>query len=242
MAGFIYFVTSEAVKGRRVIDESVCREIGLSHICTGKGVGCVEHSAHPGGAGMIIVPERPSAPRLGFDASKQTWHKGKGWWVGWWTDAKPTPADLQRDRVRDGTELKIDDQIWTVPRIVAAPGRASTLPRAFAWDDEAGEIVLQPLPAYRELEETSRKFLRSLFAGESNDGAFTAQQQIDFAAATIVVNYHCSIVELALLGALSTESVEEILAAAIDFDQIVAHARASIPNDTPTAAPQADDN
>lgn len=83
----------------------------------------------PGGQHGMMVSL--SSQYCGYYQAAQTWKQEVDceYWVGMWTDKRPTPETLQRDNIIEGGSLRLDD------------GHVWTFPSAYHFEDYDGEIL-----------------------------------------------------------------------------------------------------
>lgn len=125
MSGFLYFVphVREAPSAQRLIElglaDAAHRDCG--RVLPGHSNNAVNDGKGPGGAGgWIVGPVGEVSP---YQPAAQTWVPGERWWLGFWNERKPTPADLLRTDWQRGTEVTLGDgQGWTVPVAKLQPG------------------------------------------------------------------------------------------------------------------------
>ena len=98
---------------------------------------------------------------LRYEPKAQTWQKTKeGFWVGYWNDHKPTPADLQRNTIQGGYKIALNDgNQWIIPIIRQVETQGSALPEVMTMNAE-GEIIFQPLEKYVEVTQMAERVWR----------------------------------------------------------------------------------
>jgi hypothetical protein len=102
---------------------SVLRDASIAHTGNAKGP--------DDGTGCMVMIEKPEWPGTNclYVPEKQEWLKTEhDHWIGWYKDAKPRAADLQRTRIVDGEWIEIAGQQWMIP--VCGP-QIHKLPLAF---------------------------------------------------------------------------------------------------------------
>lgn len=115
-----------------------------------------------GQAGSTLYPLPPTGDVpdvVGYDAAKQTWthlDPDKRCWIGWLTDDPPLPADLERNEVVDGYQVKdAHEHHWLVPTLVSVDNPRGRLPAAVGWDTNR-EPVIGVAAKYRELWQRAK--------------------------------------------------------------------------------------
>jgi hypothetical protein len=140
----------------------------------------------------------------------QTWIAGAGYWIGWPTDAPPTPDDLLRARPIDGRTLTLrDGHAWLVPQ-------AQRVPQVVEF--RAGQWEVRPDPQYARLIDSAlwatQACLDFLRAGRPLDLRAAAEH----ALAALQWNYRLTGEVASRL--FSSENLLLILAVYSDFEKI----------------------
>lgn len=140
----------------------------------------------------------------------QTWREIQNedgttcYWLGWRNDAKPTPADLVRNKTIDGHKcLLADGNEWLVPVVGPFRGR---LPLAFRMSAK-GELSASVRSDFRKLMQDSEEIRKEVF--ETN--TVIRGKMWLYVAALLNVNYRVGPHEVAddCLGLITTENYIE---------------------------------
>lgn len=225
MSQFLYFFPDVPSVTQAVIDS-----VGLQGIVTRTGGRSVNMG--PGGFNGVIIGNKAGA---GYHPEKQTWcaapqgnEDNPPYWVGFDTDAKPTPETLQRDSLLQSKPVTLcDGSVWQVPVLCEwQPGKETPAiyqtPLPLMIDiDRYGNAVSGPvIPKYRDLFEVGLKILACMVAGKDDSPEpLTENQFRHFATDVLGCNYRVSLLELSssLLDCLSTEDAKNIVRAAVDL-------------------------
>lgn len=141
---------------------------------------------------------------------RQTWREIQNadgttcYWFGWRNDAKPTPADLVRNKTIDGHKcLLADGNEWLVPVVGPFRGR---LPLAFRMSAK-GELFAEVRSDFKKLMQDSEDIRREAF--ETN--TIVRGKMWLYVAALLNVNYRVGPHEIAddCLGLVTTENYVE---------------------------------
>jgi len=104
-------------------------DVGLADLVAGANFCDSAHGPIPPGGGVpgpgvVVAWPRPGAAQLGYRPEAQTWlpavkcgdlAAGR-YWVGFWNDSPPTPADLQRPYRQAGIRVALGDgNEWLLP-------------------------------------------------------------------------------------------------------------------------------
>lgn len=194
-----------------------------------------------GRIGVILSPKgRGTEPRdWGYNPTLQTWvtrAEGSDAKLGYEADRLPTPADLSRRLQLGGAQLTDKhEQIWRIP-IARSPRGRSVLPAEFVRTPDG--VRREIAAAYQDLWDLSGK-VRDWVHGEQFI-ADTDTMTYDWALRVLQANYRVDVAELNLLqqlgrAVLTTETVEPILVAVIDWD-LPRDLIAALEKKTPTPA------
>jgi hypothetical protein len=236
MSGFLYFLPT----AKQCVDASDLRALGLEHaLRVDAGITCNRTESGPGNlAGLTIVIDGDDM-QAGFYEGKQTWRKARGgkFFVGIQNDRRPGPDDLARERLYEGTPVRLlDGNDWIVPRCFGIlEDRPSTLPRALDLDDEGESVITAVHPRFEKLCHGAFDFWMEW----SNQAPqkLTAEQRIQLALDALAANYRIGRVEaIGLLKLLDTDSFAKVLRAMIDADEIEQYAQAQLQKKSTSAA------
>lgn len=218
--GFLYFFPGVQAKP----PAALVAECGLADVFDGpsftdpqlgpnslRGVICTR-GACPGGLENAYRPDR------------QTWVEcasGK-FWLGWYTDNRPKPADLIKDDAVGGFPFPLsasDDARWFIPIAHAIEGRTIPLPRSIGLDRD-GKRIFAILPKYERLlayAETLFRGFRWATFHEGDEADLPAdQEQVVWEAVVYALstNYAVSQWEVAALGLFTVRGESDIALAA----------------------------
>jgi len=212
MVGFLY----EADGARSSIDLDGIAAIGLGYAFE-NAPECSEclRESPLGGRGLIFADsKRTGGKRTGWYPEQQTWRElpeidgQPRRAIGYWNEAKPTPADLARSTMLPGLLVRLaDEQMWQVPTVREYDEGSNEwrceLPCLFDYNGK-GELVRGlPLPAHKHLWDVTAPVASILFGAGDDATSVTDQQMCDVAVALLQANYVISLPELVVLGALS---------------------------------------
>lgn len=218
MSSFLYFVPGRpsAEKIKELIPH-------LGEFNRGENTNGVEGC----GSGYILS-DVDDSPRLELD--KQTWQKsGCGqFYVGYWTDNKPTPADLAKPSLIDGPTTNG----WQIPKVRSwllhddKQTYIDRLPRKPMWDGvqfQPGAVVDRCRPI---VDLTQRAFdLLTKMHSQSDGQNLTMPDETPLIACEIVsINYRIGPDEFAMLPVCdySFEHLVGILMTFTGFDDLLA--------------------
>lgn len=226
MPQFTYFIET----GRQACSPGDLRDAGIdyamwspsafSHLLTTSG---------PEGKGGMLVQCLPdgASTMVRYEPDKQSWRKGPGvppkYWVGVDNDAKPGPDDLKRQRVYDGTPVRLlDGNDWIVPRCFGyLEGRDATLPRLLDVADDGETVVTRVHPRYQKLCDDAFRWWKQFTGRLPENEHLKPAGMVQLALEALAVNYRIGKVEaIALLGLWGTDEFGLILRAMIDADEM----------------------
>ena len=218
---FLYFIPD-------VVEKPSAEQLGalgLTERLAGGGMAfrpLTQGKGPSGGAGVIVC--RPRKHNPGYYPERQEWRQVKSgdgapaYWLGTWKDARPGPADLQREPLLDGHLVKLGDgNEWLVPV-------ARLLPEALVHSPEDGWSTCR-LEAYAWLWDIAETFWEEFAASvqESTtpaDGervAVKLSDASDMAARVLGANYRVGLPEISGLGLFRTDTPVDILLALCDW-------------------------
>jgi len=234
MAGFLYYVSGH--QGTLSLDG--VRNLGLGYAFDA-APSCANVEGPDGKRGTVFAAlDRAGAPPLGYNAKTQTWRRvprpdkaipAAQVWVGSVMDDPPTPSILGRPAMLDGYPVTLPDgNQWLVPvarRYADDAGEVGwymTLPRYLDYTDDGKFVEGGVQRQYQRLWATAEEFVK--YMGETIQQVKTGDpMQLDLqahfrdAVTAVQTNYYVAEVELAMLGALSTESATQIMLTLIDW-------------------------
>lgn len=259
MPGFLYFLPGIS-RMAPLPSQAVIAERGLAYAFEGRphGRGC---NGPAGLEGFLLGCRRrfAGAGEIYFETT-QIWrpHPSGTYWVGYWPDRLPGPAELARDKMLAGHSLELaDDRAWQVPLARAVHDACTGSAFAYQWScelpqrvamDAKGEWVDQgPLPRYQTLWElvTGWNDYRRIAGDDDSPHRRELerwnlfQTRIDAAVQVLATNYVLGPVECSILGLFTREKAAEVLDLAIDepeMQAIVKKFLAALRAAQPTAA------
>lgn len=167
-----------------------------------------------------------TSEQLGYFANRQTWRRipGSSAWVGYYTDAPPTPEDLARTEQIDGHKVKLcDGRYWLCP--IARGPEGVVLPRYADLDDEGHWTAGRVQPQHEAFLRIAEEFWCVFAGGEANDDGivFNFDGLNESAVGCLAVNYRLGPIEAAILqlfdlpGKLVDARAMKVLEAAVDW-------------------------
>jgi len=238
MAHLLYFV--EHCKS--VKRPAELAELGLDYaFAPGLPVCRPNESTGPGETHGVCLGR--SADRIGYYADQQTWLRlpplrdadgqpksdAPARWVGFWNDARPTPAELLVEEPLRGHAVRCrDGQHWIAPIALCCdadsagqqPEPLNALPCTLQIDD-AGEWTSGGIDRrYQRLWDVATGWWDHLHAAAgSATMTFSGAALYDHALTVLQANYRLTRAEVALLGLMDTQGyvATELLKAAIDM-------------------------
>lgn len=231
MAGFVYFRSGDT----RSVDLDAVRSWGLGYAFNQVECRQTNDKSPSGKPGLAFAdPERIKPRATGVDMSAQTWRRltfnpnGPELFVGYWNDAKPTPADLARPNMLHGDSVLLaDDHRWQIPKVrrfdEAIPGFSCALPSYWDLDDKGNPKAGAVLAAYRHLWDATAPYASRKFEAEIEDDAVppTDAELLRCVAELLKANYVVDLPELVLIQALSSEENTALVPlSAVDFFEL----------------------
>lgn len=206
-AVFLYFIPDRAVFDASKLPEVSDHLDGLKCV-----VAQIQGAGGPNGKhGVIIAPYAEKKPdtRVGYYPKEQTWRNAGPYWLGWFNDAKPGPADLMRGAGFGANGLELaDGNRW----IFSPP---SMLPKAFGLDSD-GTIARIPSAKYRRQYEAAEWLL-----SWASSGAPAAHEEIiEKLGVCLSVHYMIGHREALLLELFNTENLQYAAFAAIGLEEL----------------------
>jgi hypothetical protein len=153
----------------------------------------------------------------GYKPESQTWSGpfgDSGFWIGFYNDDRPTPAELARPRqVRGSDVTMLDGHDWLIPAARFAPS---------AMIVRDGQVVLTPLELKRRLWARVEQVTPYIFDTDG-DGEMEWIDILTITAECLTANYRVSrdpAQELSALGLMSSDNAIEVLQALVDIAAI----------------------
>ncbi|MCG8407565.1 MAG: hypothetical protein MI923_20400 [Phycisphaerales bacterium] len=235
MAGLLYFIDG---KDRSIkLDE--IHKLGLDYAFDKQPTPSGVSGRGPSGsAGVVLAdPKRVPTDKIGYYLDKQTWLQmpGKPVWVGFYTDDRPKPEDLQREHPLPGYRVKLaDGQEWVVP-VALTPADSDgfqlqhVLPTIAVLSEEgeleSGSVEAKYAPLLKVAMEWFRAVLRRDFAADPKQVAdfpeFSSKTVFRNAMTVLAQNYRTGPVEIASLKLFNEECASNVLDCLIDKPSII---------------------
>ena len=156
MFGFLYYLplAKDTVVQDGRLAAGVLANAGLSDVLLDVSAvpkECVVaecRSGPDGKAGCVLIPvpvHRELPGKLGYDPDSQVWRPSgsgpstldSGLFLGWYRDAVPRPADLERTQQIAGWEIRdAYGDTWSIPVARGVNNRRGNFPFAVRWGDE----------------------------------------------------------------------------------------------------------
>ncbi len=236
MAGFLYYIPGQT---REITRDEVGR-LGLGYAFPGAMSPCQVHSDGPDGGAGVVVADPAKVGKIGCYLQQQTWSRDPGLdvWVGIYNDARPGPADLEREDPLGGHWVTLSDGAkWHVPvarGICEEEGQIvyyHAVPRVSTRDDDGKWVPGDVVARYRGLWELACRWYDVRMAAveaaavEAEDEAedegdvtveFEFDDLHDSAVKVIAQNYLMGPTEADLLGLLSERHAIAVLDALVD--------------------------
>jgi len=216
MNRFIYFIPG--VPG---CNEEMLAARGLLSRLSGPG-GIVQHGITawrdgPDGNGVAIAVTCEPAR---YEPETQVWQEGPQFHTGMDANARPTPADVERELGYNGHEVRLlDGNMWRVPLLRR-------------WDDEKREHISALPKVLRSVKDANGRFGLKLAVAKSHEKIDELAETIwqafltkmtwstdllfQTAAQLLSQNYRIGIEEIGLLGLLDEPMALAVLGLAID--------------------------
>lgn len=230
MSYFLYFKAG----GGKVTRADV-EQYGLDY-ALGESIETREVLAGPDGSagGWVFCDSYRAGNRAAaYQPDQQTWRElphreGRpALWVGYWNDAKPTPASLQRPAMLPGAGVLLaDGHQWTVPIVRRAIESDSQLvayecqlPCYLDYDAEGRVTKGRVLGVHQRLWDLTAPVADAKFG--TGDPLESEQQLYTAVVALLRANYVVDLPELVLLGVLADdESLALVVQVSCRYDQL----------------------
>lgn len=233
MAGFIYYFP-----GVNGVSDDVLKKHGVERVFDGSSVDRVPvlQRGPDGDAGVLAVmkPDHEQGVKAGlqYKPHRQTWQEAPqgGYWIGYETDARPRPIDLQRKTMLSGHIVVLNDgESWLVPIARSFPiGMSLPVTLRVGKDGEliVGEVVKQYV-AFGDLAEAhwESSVELAMQAQSSTEDVVQGRSFDDIwplAVEALSINYRIGSAEMSVLDCLTTENLSEVTDAVVDMPTIKA--------------------
>lgn len=224
MAGFLYAVPGDHKPGS--IGPAELARLGLGHAFDGKPLLWPHRNGPHGGGPCAILgePSRMGTHAVGYLPDVQTWRRipRSEAWIGWFSEAMPTEAELRRELVIPSVAVRMNGTDWLTPIARrfewsdTGPALINALPHGYRLDDDGAWKRGAVLPRFARLNEIAAGLmdLRYFDADSAAAQAIGAETPPGIIAAVLGVNYYVSDIEVDILG-LIDESVWELVRDAV---------------------------
>jgi hypothetical protein len=262
MAGLLYYLPGLD----RSIKVEQAREAGLGYAFERQITANTYHGKGPFPEQGVTFADSATVQKVGCYPDQQTWRQAPGqqFWIGYYNDQRPGPADLARTRQLDGHLVRLaDGNDWLIPVARGwndaddeSAGWYYAVPRLTDLDAEGNWAPGDVVPAYRRLWDLATGWWdtreRAAEAAEEGEERTTVDFAIDTfggandaAAFALGTNYRLSKFEIAALGLFDTQSAQAILDCVVDgptFSRWLQKKRTEdpAPNSEPVGSPTGD--
>lgn len=230
MAGFLYFVSSDLPS----ID---AKAAGLGYAMQ-DSVETREAASGPGGRRGVVMydPKRHEGKRIGYYRDQQTWRKLPAdaglpeRWIGYWSDAPPTPDSLKREKMIRGASMRLaDGHQWQIPIVRrfddAAQKWESELPTYLDYDDNGRIVTGSVREEYASLWDATAPIADREFAaaaGESPEALADCNQKLYGAVVALLqANYVVALPELIVMRTLDEGTPSLVALASCRYDTLM---------------------
>ena len=232
MAGLLYYVPK-----LRGADKGQLKKVGIdTQIEAGITFVAIIGTGPDGGTGGVVVPKTPreggKVPDVGYYPDKQRWEKapGKEYWIGHETENPPTPADLAREDIISGHQVKlVDGNEWTIPVARVFSG-GTLLPSALRLgeDGEIEKTILHKFEGFSKRSEALwEQLVNIVFVSdedpdreEGEDYDITVKDGWEIACEALCLNYAMTQREISFLSLISTDNVKQVLISIVDIPSL----------------------
>jgi hypothetical protein len=223
MSQFLYYIPGASL---RTLDD--VNRVGLGYAFEVQPSSCGCNTGPDAKSGTTISADMDG---VGYYPDRQTWRKipGIDAWLGWYTDAMPGPADLERKKQIPGELVRLGDgRDWLVP--VAIEWREiqndaiplfplCRLPRVFHLEDTAVWRPGETIARYKPLEELGWQFLDAIYGKEKyHDIALTDSWACQASVCALAFNYRIAELEASVLGLVESDMLQAIARVITDFE------------------------
>lgn len=217
MAGFLYFIPN--VTPEEVTPELV-RNVGLEPAFRDElkrwepphnvAIQRLAARGPDGGGSLLFVPGGVEPRTPGYNPQQQSWMKAGAYWIGFDTELKPTPDDLQRGKIVEGFPVVLHGNAeWIVP-LVRSPFTTplAHVPHVAALGSD-GSLTTEIDPNYIDAWNASAVAWDVLIGNES----LTFAEIVELCAKFLGVNYRIGLKECLALRLFTNENVRDVLMA-----------------------------
>ncbi len=187
--------------------------------------------------GCIYASQRWSHElhNVGYFPDRQEWREMpelEGWQLGYFTEHKPTPIQLQRNVMLEGHEVVINGQHWKIPvaRRYSPELEAwiSALPQMMKLNADCQFVPGEVIVPYRELWEAAQKwwdFILQQLDEDATEVQMTTTEAAALCVPALRTNYRINWSEIDALELFDDLSRPNILRALVDmptFEDVIA--------------------
>lgn len=181
----------------------------------------------PGGTSGMLLWNRGTDEVHGYYPAKQTWKRvpGSVAHFGWYNDALPKPADLERKSALAGHPVELGDgNYWTCPAArhweeqeggSLVPTIAA--PHSYTVNDEGDWTIGEIVPRYAALWKVAQRYFDLIAGAAESDSGFDFTGGNDAALECLSTNYRVSKGEVSALNLFNGNVIHPILEAAADL-------------------------
>lgn len=197
------------ILGSKPNDISILQEAGcdslFDRIAQPQFTDCFEG---PCGSGKLIYANR-GVPVSEYRPDLQQWLDCGKYWLGIWTNRKPTPELLQREIVLDGQLLRLcDGNMWSIPIVEYLPHRLTV-------DRTTGNEIRVVAPQHLDFAEWCNQLYRYFLSDEFQDRVkeeyvIHIENGLTFAAAALAKNYRVNRDLIDMLGLIEDHEAFKI--------------------------------
>jgi len=182
--------------------------------------------------GLLVLPYRAPGvsldndpnPELAFLPDRQTWHQcvQHGYWLGWETDNRPKPSDLQRADALDGADPEMaDGQRWTIPNVFAQQHVADV--------DDNGNLTSSSRYVHEELYraalpmlERCEQLVRFQAGVKGSEDTWSNEESFDYVCGLLTRNYRVNRFIVGKLGLIDIAKLASFVALGTDYNRLSA--------------------
>lgn len=221
MANFIY-----AIENVKIVSSLQLDEAGLTGIFDKVEISQRYSTIGPGGKECVLLMGAGKDTKLlYFRPKEQNWQKSMNgkYWLGFYTDDRPTERDLRRKRQLAGHEIELaDGDRWLIPTARMLSG-GSTLPQSLILGKN-GEVLTEELSEYAQFSSKVGQLWEDFQCEnkwKEGELKLTVTERMRLAIEALAWNYHIGVDEANLLKLITTQNISEILAAIIDVPTLI---------------------
>jgi len=214
MSGFLYFFPGAETWGQ-VAPTLAGRNLKIT--LGSEGVADTVKTQGPNGESGLLCRIPSSRVRLRIN-SAQYWRQiGEGdssWMIGW--DEKPQPDDLVKANTHGILDVELWGERWLIPSSQALPQELGLNFGTGLWES----IVPEEYRPLADLSDKAEKTMTEM--SEITDGEDPSKYIADMFNIVVELlnwNYKTGIIEMGMIGNLTTEKIMEVIATFLDLSQ-----------------------